>query len=163
MAMKRLLALLAVLSLAGCTVSDPVVVQFESVRLGAASAQPSPTATSDSTEFVVDESADVEIEDQSGSGGSVLIEEIKVGREGTFLVIYDRNGLVLASAMVSPQSQPVMVPLEVPISASQELQATLYLDNGDGVFSLQSDSPLIDDEGELVHEDFYYELVADNG
>lgn len=161
--MKRLFALVAVLSLAGCTATDPVLVQFESIKLGSASARPSTTPSSGSIDYVVDQSAEIEIEDQTGSGASVLIEEIKVGRDDTFLVIYDSTGLVLASTMVSPQSQPVMVPLDIPISKSQELQAALYLDNGDGVFSLNSDSPLIDYEGELVHEDFDYELVSQNG
>ena len=163
MAMKRLLAVFAVFSLAGCTVTEPVFVQFETIRLGSASAQPTANPSSGSVGYVVDESAEIEIDDQNGSGSSVLIEEIKVGRDGTFLVIYDSTGLVLASAMVSPQSQPVMVPLEIAISSSQELQAALYLDNGDGVFSLSSDSPVIDDEGELVHEDFQYKLVNQNG
>jgi hypothetical protein len=160
--MKRLFALVAVLSLAGCTVTDPVFVQFEGIKLASASAQPTTTPSSGSIDYVVDQSAEIEIEDQTGSGLSVLIEEIKVGRDGTFLVIYDSTGLVLASTMVSPQSQPVMVPLDIPISKSQELQAALYLDNGDGAFSLNSDSPLIDYEGDLVHEDFDYELVSQN-
>ena len=161
--MKRLFALVAVLSLAGCTVTDPGFVQFEGIKLGSASAQPTTTPSSGSIDYVVDQSAEIEIENQAGSGASVLIEEIRVGRDGTFLVIYDSTGLVLASTMVSPQFQPVMVPLNIPISKSQELQAALYLDNGDGVFSLNSDSPLIDYEGELVHEDFDYELVSQNG
>jgi hypothetical protein len=36
------------------------------------------------------------------------------------------------------------------------------LDDGDGEFNLEKDSPLIDDENEIVHEDFDY-TIAKNG
>ncbi len=112
--------------------------------------------------FAVDRSAEIEIEDQIGTGEFVLIEEIRVGRANSFLVIYDSTGTVLAANLVSPQSQPVNVRLERPLTESAKLEAVLYLDDGDGEFNLEKDSPLIDDENEIVHEDFDY-TIAKNG
>jgi len=161
MGMKRLLALTVLLSLAGCSAQAPnQVVEFGQITLTDSEPAPVTTPTNQEVSFVMDASAEIEIEDQRGDGRSVEIEEIRVGREGTFLVIYDGTGLVLATALVSPQSQPVNVELDVILERSQELQAALYLDDGDGEFSIASDSPLVDDEGEIVHEDFDYELVT---
>ena len=160
MGMKRILALIVLLSLAGCSAQAPdEFVAFEQITLGDSEPAAVPVPGNQEVSFVVDASAEIEIEDQRGDGRSVEIEEIRVGREGTFLVIYDGTGLVIASALVSPQSQPVNVELDVILESSQELQAALYLDDGDGEFSIASDLPLVDDEGEIVHEDFDYELV----
>jgi hypothetical protein len=159
--------------LAGCApVSSGPVANFESVILGGAQApaqtpsspdspseNPSPEILLD-TEWAVDEIAEIEIEDQSGDGKAVAIEELRVGREGVFLVIYDSTSLVLAAVPVSPKSQPVTVSLSPELTKSQELEAVLYLDNGDSIFDLSSDVPIVDDEGELVHEDFEYEFVT---
>jgi hypothetical protein len=160
MSMKRLSILAVVLVLSGCAGQDPDrVVNFESISLGDAATSQTQSPTTE-PEFIIDSNAEIEIEDQEGSGQSVLIEEISVGREGTFLVIYDDSGLVLGSTLVSPQSQPVTLALNVALSESQELQAALYLDDGDGVFDLTLDLPIFDYEGELVHEDFDYELLG---
>lgn len=160
MSMKRLSILAVVLVLTGCAGQDPDrVVNFESISLGAATTAQTQSPTTE-PEFIIDSIAEIEIEDQEGYGQSVLIEEISVGREGTFLVIYDDSGLVLGSTLVSPQSQPVTLALNVALSESQELQAALYLDDGDGVFDLTLDLPIFDYEGELVHEDFDYELLG---
>jgi hypothetical protein len=122
-----------------------------------------PVTESDSTvHFAVDRSAEIEIEDQIGNGELVFIEEIRVGRANSFLVIYDSTGTVLAANLVSPQSQPITVRLERPLTKSEKLEAVLYLDDGDGEFNLDKDSPLVDAENEIVHEDFDYK-VAKNG
>jgi len=101
----------------------------------------------------------VDIEDQEGDGTSLAIDEIKVGRANAFLVIYDTSGLVIAETLVTPQSQPVTLLLEIPLTRSQDLQAALYLDDGDGVFELDLDLPLLGEEGKLVHEDFFYKVT----
>jgi len=64
----------------------------------------------------------------------------------------------LTETLVTPQSQPVTVRLNSPVTTSQELHATLYLDNGDGVFELDLDLPILGEEGKLVHETFYYKV-----
>jgi hypothetical protein len=180
--MKKLIALVPILVLSGCVgaPSEPEL-QFDSIALGdtgsVATAQPSSSAAaaeepqasqepsaspseseSSSDEYAQDRYAEIDIEDQSGDGVMVQIEEIQISGSNSFLVIYDNSGLVLASALVTPQSQPVTIKLQVPITKSQELEAVLYLDDGDGVFDLNKDFPILDDEQELVHEDFYYRV-----
>jgi hypothetical protein len=56
----------------------------------------------------------------------------------------------------------VTIKLDYPLESSQELEAALYLDDGDGVFRLADDFPILDDEEELVHEGFYYRLTSND-
>lgn len=163
---------MAVGLLAGCSAnSTQHQLDFAAVELSGAetgndqNTEASGDASSPEAEepnYAVDSSAEIDIEDQAGDGQLVQIEEIRVGRSNTFLVIYDSSGVVLASTLVSPQSQPVDVKLERTLTKSSQLEAVLYLDDGDGQFEIDQDSPLIDDEGELVHEDFEYR-VSKNG
>lgn len=124
----------------------------------------SPSASSeerdddDEIEYAQDRYAEIEIDDQSGDGTSVRISEIQIAGSNSFLVIYNKNGVVLGSALVTAQSQPVQVRLDQPLESSQELEAALYLDNGDGIFRLNEDLPILDEERDLVHEDFYYQV-----
>lgn len=162
---KRLAALIVLLgsalTLTGCSNAPAQEFQsFENIVLGDNPA-PAPTQTFDpeGQQYATDPTAEVDIDDQSGNGESLAIDEIKVGRGSSFLVIYDSSGVVLAQTLVTPLSQPVTIFLDAPLESSQELQAALYLDNGDGVFQLDKDLPLLDEEGELVHEDFYYRLT----
>jgi len=110
-------------------------------------------------ECAFDPKAEIEIEDQSGDGTRIALDEIHVGRIIAFLVIYNLKGEVLATALVTSLSQPVNIALQTPITSSQELQAVLYLDDGDGKFELSQDLPLIGEENELVHEDFSYRVT----
>ena len=160
--MRKVVAALGLVLLSGCSVqANQPELGFSNITLdGQSRPAVTPSQIPEDSDYAVDSRADIDIEDQQGDGNSVVIEELKVGRDNTFLVIYDTTGLVLASAKASPQSQPVQVSLDIPVTVSQELEAALYLDDGDGVFSLQLDRPLVDYEGEIVHEDFYYRVVS---
>ena len=185
MTMKKVLAIAAVAILSGCSsAQNTPIVEFDSVQLGETNAttaepaptsggsdpqpsssespSPTPTDSDDEAEYARDRYAEIDIEDQAGNGASVLIDEIHISGGNSFLVIYDRTGLVLSSTLVTTQSQPVQILLDTPLSSSQELEAVLYLDNGDGRFSLAEDSPILDEDGDLVHEDFDY-TVVNNG
>ena len=187
--MKKALVLLSVAALAGCTstVTQPTL-EFDSVVLGdnqsitqaqpsqtgsatepgvtesPATPAPSPSETSESEEreheYATDRYAEIEIEDQAGDGSTIQIHEIHVSAAASHLVIYDKTGMVLGNALVTPQSQPVNIKLQIPITSSQELEAVLYLDDGDGDFDLEADSPILDDDRDLVHEDFYYRVTT---
>ncbi|NQV92454.1 MAG: hypothetical protein HQ484_02065, partial [Candidatus Aquiluna sp.] len=104
-----LVVLLGALTLSGCAVAPAGDLEnFEPISLGDNPA-PAPTKTFDpeGQEYANDPSAEVDIEDQSGDGLLIQIDEIKVGRANAFLVIYDSSGLVIAQTLVTPQSQPV--------------------------------------------------------
>jgi len=164
--MKRAFALIVpALLLAGCAPAANVsALSFDQISLGPTALDPSSSAATSEpnpvTDQVIDTAAELEIEDQSGDGSAIRISEVRVGRNGTFLVIYDNQGVVLASGLVSPQSQIVNLVLDIPITVSQELQAVFYLDDGDGIFELTEDSPLYEEQGELVHEDFDYVVTG---
>ncbi len=160
MSVKRVLGLLTVLALSGCSTQAQVpLVDFDRVELG--NPTQSVTAPAPTVEgYVVDSAANIHIDDQVGDGNSVAIEELRVGRSGTFLVIYDNSGLVIATQMVSPQSQPVNIALDKTLDQTQELQAVLYLDNGDSIFDLKTDTPIVDANGVLIHGDFEYKMSS---
>ena len=178
MAMRKVFALVLTLSLGGCALdTGSPAPELQPISLGqtAPNEDPSPTTEASASEqpseplqtptdpppFARDRFAEIDIEDQAGDGRSVSIDEIEISGGNSFLVIYDSTGLVLASALVTAQSQPVKIKLDYPLESSQELEAALYLDDGDGEFSLANDYPILDDEDELVHEDFYYRITSD--
>ena len=161
--MRRLLitlAFCATIPLSACSQASVGPIEgFEPLIL---SQEPTPQATQNqdpqAQEYATDPSAEIDIYSQSGDGKSVKIHEIHVGRGNAFLVIYDSTGLVLAESLTTPQSQPVTIELDYPLTNSQSLQAALYLDNGDGIFELDQDFPILGEDSKLVHQDFDYKL-----
>lgn len=172
---------LLVLGLAGCaSASERTVTGLPEIRLGTSTdneigtdsgtdsgmndespaATQSPDSESGEQEYAYDPRAEIDIDDQSGDGSRIILDEISVGRNNAYLVIYDSRGQVLATALVTPFSQPVSILLNKPLTVSQELQAALYLDDGDGNFELDEDQPLIGEENKLAHEDFDYRVTG---
>ena len=115
------------------------------------------------TPTVVDNAADVDVEDQTGDGTSVQVEEVRIGTEPGFVVIYDAGRSVLGWTYVPSRVRGVTVELTTPVQASRELVAALFRDDGDKEFDPQVD-PLIveqdddDQETEPVTEEFDYIL-----
>lgn len=107
---------------------------------------------------VFDKEAEVEIEDQVGDGKTVVIGEFEVNIDNLWLVICTKDDRVLSALLTTTESKPVTVQLASPITSSQELVAYLFLDNGDGVFNPQIDSAVYEEPGELIDEDFKYEI-----
>ena len=115
------------------------------------------------TPTVVDNAAGVDVEDQTGDGTSVQVEEVRIGTEPGFVVIYDAGRSVLGWTYVPSRVRGVTVELTTPVQASRELVAALFRDDGDKEFDPQVD-PLIveqdddDQETEPVTEEFDYIL-----
>jgi hypothetical protein len=154
-----LVAIVATFLIAGCSALPEDKPQLTAIQL----ASPSASSTSSPTEEepepnspVSDSFAELEIEDQDGSGQQVELEEVRLSLGLSFLVITTQDGTVLGYATATPDSQPVSVTLTSRVTSSQELLGILFLDNGDGEFSTETDSRIRDDEGELVEEDFDY-------
>ena len=106
----------------------------------------------------IDPRADLDIEDQRGDGSSVLIDSVRVTRDGVYLVIMDDDGIVLGSTPTPPGVQPVQVDLDRPITQSGYYLGLLLLDDGDGIVDPNVDLPLRDDDDDIVDEDFEYYL-----
>lgn len=154
-----LVAIVATLLITGCSSQPEEKPQLTAIQL----ASPSPTSSSAPSEEepepnspVSDSFAELEIEDQGGPGQQVEVEEVRLSLGLSFLVITTQDGTVLGYATATPDSQPVSVTLTSRVASSQELIGILFLDNGDGEFSTETDFRIRDDEGELVEEDFDY-------
>lgn len=106
---------------------------------------------------VVDESADLDVEDQVGDGGQVRLDGVRAGSAAGFVAVYDAGWTLLGSTSVAPGVQPVTLTLTQPVRSSQELLAVLHRDDGDGTFDAATD-PVVVADGEPVAEDFDYVL-----
>lgn len=155
-----LLILASTISLAACSgAPEKNLENFEAIFLepGTISESIAP-ADPVAQEYARDPDAEIDIDDQIGDGVTLRIDEIQVSRGNAFLVIYNSQNFVVSEAFVTPQSQPVTLFFDIPILQNQELQAALYLDDGDGVFDLSKDLPILGEENELVHESFSYQV-----
>jgi hypothetical protein len=163
------LGVLSALTLSGCTLAPEKSLDgIDSIQLDTTSspaqtqqpeATPEPTSSPKKTqEFAKDPEAEIEIDHQVGDGLTLSIHEVDIERGNAFLVVYNDANLVVAKAFVTPQSQPVTISFDVPLTSTQNLQAALYLDDGDGLFDLGQDLPIIGEEGQLVHIDFKYRI-----
>lgn len=123
--------------------------------------QANPTEESEEQDEISDGFAELEIEDQSGSGLFIEIEEVRLSLGKGILVIFDHQGQVLGSAQVTVKTQPVAVQLSSPIRKTQKLVAQLFLDNGSGTFESDLDTPILDHDGDLARESFEYKLSQD--
>jgi hypothetical protein len=153
-----------IILLSGCTPDPTKVARFETITLGSPSnvaPTQEPTENPDENSPVSDSFAELDIDNQDGSGFEVQVEEVRLSLGKAFLVISSTQGEVYGYAIVTPDSQPVVIELSKKLAFSQKLIAALYLDNGDEVFSLQSDRPLKDEDGDLVEEDFDYFVDED--
>ena len=150
------LALAGPLLIGGCSSSEPVGTTVTAgegaIELSSPAELPEPTATAPTA---TDPIADLEVDDQAGDGTEVAVTSVLLGREPALLVITDMTGQVLGVKQVSTRSQPTQVELQNPVTTSQELLASLYLDNGNGRFN-PADTPMLDEENEPVSEDFDY-------
>ncbi|MGB7982283.1 MAG: hypothetical protein WCF36_15995 [Candidatus Nanopelagicales bacterium] len=173
------------LVLVGCgTTSDPAAgepaVQLPAeaatsapTRDSAGGSGPSPTPSSQvdadevipvGTATVLDDTADLDVEDKAGQGRTVLIEEVSSGSGSGFVVVHEAGRTVLGSVpvtgslrAVTGSLRAVSLKLDAPMLASQELLAVLFRDDGDGTFDPATDAIVIE-EGEPVAEEFDYLL-----
>lgn len=152
------IAIIGSFVMASCAVPSQKEFGLSAIQLGNASPIASNGDVTDPGQAsqVSDSFAELEIEDQTGAGQSIELEEVKLSLGLGFLVITTRDGSVLGYSTVTTDSQPVSVAMTSKLTVSQELIGLLFLDNGDGEFSSETDYKILDDEGELVEEDFEY-------
>ncbi|MHA6780061.1 DUF7282 domain-containing protein [Pseudonocardia saturnea] len=120
---------------------------------------------------VADGGANVDADDQSGDGTTVVVRDVRIAGGPGWVVIRtddDRDGRVLGAAAVAPgQSGPVTVTLseQVPATADDDLTAVLHLDDGDGAFDESRDPAVLDaddddqDDDDVEGDDFDYRVA----
>lgn len=159
------LPLLLVAATSGCVSATPganSILGETAIELaGAPSQDPSGSASSDA-EVTLDLQAELKVSAQAGSGLQVKLEEVRVGRANTMLVIQTPGGLVLGTLLLSPGSEPLSIPLSTAVARTGLLSAALYLDDGDRRFDATRDSVLIDDDGSVMRVFFEYQLTSNS-
>jgi hypothetical protein len=144
--------------LSGCGTGVTTTPNLPNIVLNGSENRPPIKQSNSAIETFSDAFAELEIEDQSGDGRQIVIEEIRITNRLGFVGILDAEGKLLGYSKVTNQSQPVSVRLETAVSSNSKLFARLYADNGDISFDELTDFPVLDDDGELVIEDFDYWL-----
>ena len=150
--------LLSSLALAGCAETTSPNLDIPPVELRGDWTPTPPASSTIDPGTLNDAFAELELEDQSGDGSRVQVEEIRIGFDIGFIGIFDLEGNLMGYAKVTSQSQPVSVSLDTPVVASMELLGKLYADNGDGKFDPATDPAVLDDDREMVFEAFDYRL-----
>jgi hypothetical protein len=148
------------LALAGCTAlagsgcaSDapptalgPGIVTPGGASAGSASSPPPVDSSATPTQSaspapVRDDAAEIEVENQSGDGRTVRIQQAQLSRAG-FVVVYAKDGKrLLGSAKIKPSTdnRPITVRLDRRLTASAQLLVVLHADDGDGRFNVKQD------------------------
>lgn len=108
---------------------------------------------------VRDDLAELDVEDQTGSGASVVIEQARLGMGPGLVVITPATGNVPIGVGAIPANGAtnLTVGLNSPVTSSGELRVVLYADSdGDGAFDPARDALVVDDEGEPEDDDTDY-------
>lgn len=161
MLLKRTLAVLFVMclsssALSGCSTNTLGVEDLQAIDLRKSRTPPPSASSTDDTNYFFDPFSEFEIEDQSGEGKLVTLEEVRIGFELGFIAIFDAEGTLLGTAKVTEKSQPTVVKLDPAVLSNTRLIGQLFADDGDGVFNASSDYQVIDDDRDLTTEDFEY-------
>lgn len=130
-----------------------------------ASTESSPSPSVKTTE-VPENDVELDVNDQSGSGSQIEIQQVLLPGDG-FVAIYAPTGELLGSAEIG-KSQTLTVKLDDKITKTGEYRAVLFADDGNGKFNADKDSQIIeiendtdddddaDDDADVVDDDFDY-------
>lgn len=152
-------ALVTATVMSGCSDGGSEAVPIDSAPIVIGdSSRPSPPPATEEVIPAFDPRAELDIEDQVGDGRSVVIDSVRVTRDNVYLVILDERGAILGTKALLPGVQPVKMELQRSVDSSGYLFGLLVIDNGDERIDPKTDIPLLDDDGEIVEEDFEYYL-----
>ena len=97
----------------------------------------------------------------------ITINMINLNKNG-YAVIYEDNqggfGRIIGGTKLLPkgESMGISANLVRPVSDGETLFAVIHEDSGDGIFSPNLDTPLLDDEGNIVFTIFYTDQDVSN-
>ncbi|HSK27547.1 MAG TPA: hypothetical protein VK894_11625 [Jiangellales bacterium] len=104
-----------------------------------------------------DDDAELDVEDQSGDGTTVVVEEVRLSRTAGWLAVFAEDGeTLLGHAPVEPSDDErrLDVTLDQPVTGTQTLLAVLFADDGDGAFDPAADPRVTDDDDDHDDDDF---------
>jgi hypothetical protein len=110
---------------------------------------------------VQDNGAELDLEDQSGDGSAVVVEEVGLSA-GPGLVVVTRAGSTapIGAAEVSDGgARDLTVVLSERLTGDEKVRAVLYVDvDEDGSFDPARDSVVVDEEGDVEADEADYRL-----
>jgi hypothetical protein len=164
--LKALASILALLLVASCSVNaaEPDGIPSEAISLDSNQNpnNPSLSPTSNSTSSqsptvnpLYDPSAEIEVEEQSGDGSRLMIDEIEFSLERVWLVIRSKSGELFHAELLSYGAKRASIRLQKPLITGEYL-VSLHSDDGDDEFNEALEPILRGEERELAREDFEY-------
>jgi hypothetical protein len=100
----------------------------------------------------VDEDAELDVDDQSGKGRFVDVEEVQISNSEGLVVVCSLQGKRLLGWAPVPRSRNdrfARIALEEPITATGELLVLLLADNGDRQLDWAIDRVVTDDDDDI--------------
>lgn len=94
-------------------------------------------------------------------GVVALVDFVSLTEPGFVVISRSENGqtgavLGFSYLLFAGYNEQIEIPLSEPMKAGETFVATLYLDNGDGIFDINSDTPLYDLDGvSLLSHEFF--------
>jgi hypothetical protein len=163
---KVFASLLAALMFASCSIhaAEPEGVPSEAISLVPNQNQngPSLLPTSNPTSSqspkensLHDPSAEIEVEEQSGDGSRLMIDEIEFSLERVWLVIRSKSGEIFHSELLTYGAKRASIRLQKPLMTGKYF-VSLHSDDGDNEFNEAFEPIIRGEERELVREDFTY-------
>lgn len=162
---KIFISILAILSLTSCSTQNsqlnvpnaPIVLDGE-IKGESTTPTPSSSASLETEppvkqKPVFDPSAEIEVDDQSGDGTLLEIDEVEFSLNQVWLIVRSKSGELFHSELLSYGIKKVNIQMNVPLVTGKYI-ASLHNDNGDRIFDSSVDLILREEEDELVREDF---------
>lgn len=151
------LASAALLAVSACSEDLP----DQAIRPAAADASTAASPTLPAGGEVEDPAAELDLEDQSGDGSAVVVEEVGLAT-GHGLVVVTRAGDTTPIGAAVVRDGGVLgltVVLDERLTSDERIRAVLYVDvDQDGAFDPAKDSVVVDDDGDIEADDADYRL-----
>lgn len=162
--MKRALSILFALSaLASCATTNSASLTLPTAAItlnGNTVTSPSPSASasgdpSKPAKSLSDPEAEIEIDDQSGDGSSLMIDEVEFSLNSVWLVIRSKQGKLFHYELLTYGAKKASIQLMTPLTSGEYL-VSLHSDDGNGKFDITKDRLIRGHEKEMAREDFDY-------
>lgn len=166
--MKWIVSILfALLLLSSCSsnASTPLALPSAAIKLsGNPSSSPSPSESMSEippnpTKSPRDPDAEIDIDDQSGDGTRLMIDEVEFSLNSVWLVIRSKQGKLFHFELLKYGAKKASIQLMTPL-ATGEYFVSLHSDDGDGEFDITKDRMIRGNEREMAREDFDYSRTS---
>lgn len=157
--MKRVISIFFILSvLTSCATTSSTSLDLPTAAIkldGNVVSSPSPSMSDKPLKPPSDPEAEIEIDDQSGDGTSLMIDEVEFSLNAVWLIIRSKQGELFHSELLTYGAKKASIQLMTPLKSGEYL-VSLHTDDGDGKFDSTKDLLIRGHEKEMAQEDFDY-------